>query len=226
MKRYEAIVFDFDMTLADSSRVIVDLLNDCAEYFGYKRMAYEQTLPVIGNTHEIMLSYVTGEKDPKKLLVMRDYYRGLCRSEMPQRTTFFPGVDECLAEIHGKGIKIGILSQKLRDVLMASLVKYDLAHYFDVVIGCEDVPFHKPDPSGLYKAMEALNVSASGMMYVGDSLVDECVASNAGVDFSAMLLGSTACEQFRQDFAQRFYTSLKGLQEDVARIYSNMSIVH
>ena len=37
MRPYKAIVFDFDMTLADSSHVIVDLLNNCAEHFGFPR---------------------------------------------------------------------------------------------------------------------------------------------------------------------------------------------
>ena len=38
MKNYEAIVFDFDMTLADTAFVIVTLLNQVAEEFGYEEI--------------------------------------------------------------------------------------------------------------------------------------------------------------------------------------------
>lgn len=216
MKCYRAIIFDFDMTLADSSKVIMDLLNDCARHFGYPGKSYEETLPIVGNTHEIMLSHVSGESAPEKLLEMRDYYRALCRAEMPRRTALFPGAVECLAEINRKGILLGLLSLKLRDVLLASLEKYRIDKFFGVVIGCEEAPAPKPDPSGLFAAIHALGVSADETLYVGDSLVDEGAAHSAGIDFAAMLLGGTAREQFRKNRVCQFYRSLDQLRSDIA----------
>lgn len=212
-KQYKAVIFDFDMTIADSSQVIVSLLNDTAEHFGFPRKRYEEVLPCVGNTHEIMLSYVTGEKNPKKLLNMREYYRAISIEEMPERTTFFPGVEECLKTMKAHGIKVGLLSLKLRDLLFASLDKYNLSRYFDTVLGSEDVDAHKPDPSGMVKAMEQLGVKQSEVLYVGDSLIDQGTARNAGVDFCAMLLGGTAKNQFDKDFVTQFCISLEDLTE-------------
>ena len=215
MKPYKAIIFDFDMTLADSANVIITLLNMASSHFGYRQMSAEETMPVVGNTHEIMLSHVTGETDPQKLHEMREYYRQLCRDEMPDRTEFFPDSADCLAAIHAKGIKIGLLSLKLRDVLMASLIKYDLAKYFEVVTGCEDVPAHKPDPSGLFITMDALGVKPEETLYVGDSLVDQGAANAAGVDFAAMLRGGTKKEQFDPDIVNYFYYTADALRQDI-----------
>lgn len=211
VKQYKAVVFDFDMTIADSSQVIVSLLNDTAEHFGYPRKNYEEVLSCVGNTHEIMLSHVTGVKDQEKLLIMRDYYRAISREEMPKRTNFFPGVETCLKTLKRRGIKVGLLSLKLRDLLFASLDKYDLSRYFDQVLGCEDVAAHKPDPSGMFKMMELLGVTAGDILYVGDSLVDEGTAKNAGVDFCAMLLGGTRKDQFDREFVTEFCISLDDL---------------
>lgn len=216
MKEYKAIIFDFDMTLADTSRVIYALLTKCVHEFGYTAKSFEDTYRVIGNTHEIMLSHISGETDPSRLLEMRTRYRQLCREEMAERTEFFPDVPPCIARISGKGIKIGLLSLKLRDVLMQSLVKYDLAQYFQVVTGCEEVPAPKPDPSGLISTIKELGVSAEDVLSVGDSLVDQDAAFAAGVDFGAMLRGSTTREQFDPARVKCFYSTADALWQDVA----------
>lgn len=215
MKPYRAVVFDFDMTLADSSKIIVELLNQVAQEYGFPARTYEETLPVVGNTHEIMLSYVTGVTDPAKILEMRSRYRDLCRSEMPKRTQLYPGAVECLRELYGRGLKVGLLSLKLREVSTKTLVQYDVRKYFAVVLGCEEVPAPKPDPSGLFAAMEQMRVSAEETLYIGDSLVDQETARGAGVDFSAMLLGGTREEQFDANFCRKFYHSLVELRQDI-----------
>lgn len=215
MKPYQAIVFDFDMTLADSSRIIVELLNQVARDFGFPGKSYEETLPVVGNTHEIMLSHVTGVKDPEKLLEMRGHYRTLCRREMPKRTELYPGAVECLREAYEHGLKIALLSLKLREVSSATLIQYDVMKYFSLVLGCEEVPAPKPDPSGLLLAMERMGVTPEQTLYIGDSLVDQETARSAGADFSAMLLGGTRQEQFDSAFCLRFYRDLEELRRDI-----------
>lgn len=215
MKQYKALIFDFDMTLADSAKVIAELLNMSANDFGYPSMSFNDVLPVIGHTHEIMLSHVTGQQDPQRILRMRTHYRQLCRTQMADKTEFFPDVPECLEHIASKGIKIGLLSLKLRDVLLQSLERYNLTNYFSAVVGCEDVPAPKPDPSGLFVVLKVLGVDPQDALYIGDSLVDEGAAKAAGIDFSAMLRGGTTKAQFDQAFVKHFYKTAEELSNDV-----------
>lgn len=213
-KQYKAVIFDFDMTLADSAGVIVALLNDTAEKFGYSRLPFQEVLPCVGNTHENMLSYITGETDREKIMNMRIYYREISRTEMPRRTEFFPGTEECLKGLKSRGIKTGILSLKLKEILLASLEKHHLTGYIDQILGCEDVEAPKPDPSGLIKMLELLEIAAEEALYIGDSILDEGTARNAGVDFCAMLLGGTGEEQFDKRVVKRFYHSINEFQTD------------
>ncbi len=215
MKRYKALIFDFDMTLADTAKVIAELLNASANDFGYPSMSFDDVLPVIGHTHEIMLSHVTGQKDPQRISHMRSHYRQLCRSRMADNTEIFEDVPACLKNIASKGIQIGLLSLKLRDVLMQSLIKYDLAKYFSAIVGCEDVTAPKPDPSGLFTVLKILGLEPTDALYIGDSLVDESAAKAAGIDFSAMLRGGTSKEQFDQTFVKHFYQTAEELSKDV-----------
>ncbi len=205
--RYRAMVFDFDMTLADTSHVIVDLLNETVRHFGYPEESYEYILPVVGNTHPIMLGHTAHETDMEKLLTMQAYYRKLCGEQMPARTTFFPGVDRCVRLLSERGMRLGIVSIKLAYLLRASLDKYGLLGYFQYVLGGDEVKTPKPDPEGLLRMLELFGVEKNELLYIGDSLVDEKAAEAAGVDFCAMLLGGTRAEQFQEKNRARAFHS-------------------
>lgn len=215
MKNYKAILFDFDMTIADSAEVITALLNDTAIYFGYSSKIQQDMLPIVGNTQETMLQYVTGEQDYNKIMEMRKYYREISRIEMPVRTRLFPGVTEVLEIIRSQGIKIGLVSLKLKDILINILDQYHATPYFSCILGCDDVPAPKPDPSGLLAVMQELGMNPEDVLYIGDSLVDQEAAFRAGCDFGAMLLGATKKSQFNLKKTDYFFSSIQELKHSL-----------
>lgn len=205
MKDYKAIIFDFDMTLADTALVIVTLLNEVAKEFGYDPMPVKDALPIVGYGHEIMLSHVTGEKDSEKLHRMRDRYREVCRERMPDMMVYFEDVPDSLRQLKENGLFLGVLSQKPHAALTGSLKKHGLEQYIDVVTGCEDAPAHKPDPNGLLVSAEKMKLDKEQILFIGDHLVDQETARAAGMDFAAMLRGTTVREEFDPGFVKRFY---------------------
>lgn len=215
MKRYQAIIFDFDMTLADTGHVIVDMLNATAERFGYRPMPYERVIPAIGRPLRDLIAHVTGERDERLLDGMEEYYHERSRDEMPARTRFFPAIPDCLRAMWERNIRIGVLSLKMRKVMMISLEKYGLARYFSAVMGSEDIPLPKPDPSGLFAAMDAMGATAQTTLYVGDSLVDQETARGAGTDFAALLQGGTKREEFDPAVVTYYYADAAALLRDV-----------
>ena len=56
----------------------------------------------------------------------------------------------------------------------------DIAGFFGVVIGFEDVRRHKPDPEGVNLALEALGILPAEALVVGDSPADMEAARRAG----------------------------------------------
>lgn len=213
LRDYEAVVFDFDMTLADTSHIIVNLLNETVMAFGYDPKTYDQLLPAVGNTHMIMLSAASGEYDQRKLLEMQAHYRKLCKKRMPEETTFFYNVIPCIKQLYDKKKKLGILSQKLRSLLIASLEKYDIAKYFGGIIGGDDNVLPKPAPDGLWQIGQLLNVSPDKILYIGDSYIDEQAAESAKVDFCAMLLGGTKAEQFSSKNIKKMFSDWKDFEK-------------
>ena len=66
----------------------------------------------------------------------------------------------------------------------------------ELVIGSDRVKRHKPDPEGLNAAMAAMGVSREELLFCGDTVIDAQAARNAGVDFAAVLNGTTPAPAF------------------------------
>lgn len=62
---------------------------------------------------------------------------------------------------------------------------FNLAQYFDLVVSASDVRFPKPHPESMERILDAFQVRAEQVLYVGDSQVDEALAASTGVFFVA-----------------------------------------
>ena len=100
---------------------------------------------------------------------------------------------QCLKE---KDCKIAVISTKVRYRIMETLERYGIADKIDLVVGGEDVARPKPDPEGVFKALDFFQAEKGDALFVGDSLVDANTAKNAGVDFAAVTTGVTKEQDF------------------------------
>ena len=112
-------------------------------------------------------------------------------------THLFPGAEELLCGLHNQGIKVGIVTSKRATTLRDILRKFELLDKMDFTIGGEMVKLPKPDPEGLNRAIETLGIDRGEVLYCGDTTIDAATAQNAGVDFSAVLNGTTPAEDFK-----------------------------
>ena len=103
----------------------------------------------------------------------------------------YDATQDMLSEFKRRGIETGIVTTKFHYRIEAILRKFGAEDLIDVIVGGEDVTCEKPDPEGLLKAVETLGRDKQDVLYVGDSLVDAKTAQSAGVDFAAVLTGTT-----------------------------------
>ena len=194
MGKYKAFIFDFDLTLADSTKGIYICYKKCLEHFGYRIPGDEEIFKTIGNTIEDSLAVLIG-KMPDNVLEMRKYYVSLADEFMVKNTEFYPDVLAVLQVLKQAGKKVGIVSTKYRYRIMSC---FENAGSFpvDEIVGGEDVDVFKPDPTGLNLIINRLSVSKEDVLYVGDSYIDAETAQNAGVDFAGVLTGSTDIKAF------------------------------
>ncbi len=197
MKDYDVYLFDFDYTLADSSRGIVGCFREVLEGAGYLGISDDTIKRTIGLTLEEAFSGMTGITDRSVLAVWRKEYVKVADRIMNSSTFLFEEVPELLDALRRRGSKIGIISTKYRYRIEDFLLRHFTELPVDIIIGGEDVKDAKPSPEGIGKAIYRLGASKESVLYCGDSTVDAASAMNAGVDFAGVLHGITVREELQ-----------------------------
>jgi phosphoglycolate phosphatase len=209
--RKRAVLFDFDLTLADSTLGVVECVNYALEAMALPRAEPKAIRATIGFSLAATLARLTGLTDP---VSAQEFSRNFVKHadlRMVELTSVFPEVAQTLDRLKAAGIKMGIVSTKFRYRIETILARDGLLEAFDEIIGGEDVMHHKPDPEGLVKALGKLDVRTADSLYVGDHPVDAEAAAAAGIPFAAVLTGAAARSDFEPWPATVFLSSLKDL---------------
>jgi len=192
MKNYKLYLFDFDLTLANSEKAIVNCFFHTFETFGYKGISEEEVTATIGMVLSDALALLTKEDDRERVEQFRKEYVSHADTVMTQMTELFPETEEVLRALKANGAFIGIVSSKLAFRIQESLDKFGLNDCIDIVIGGADVENAKPAPDGIFKALDYFGISKDDTLYVGDHEYDAQAAENAGLDYAGILHGKTS----------------------------------
>lgn len=211
-KKYKAILFDFDYTLADSSKGACECVQYALESMGYKPASNEKVCKTIGLSLADTFKALTGNCCLSDSNTFKEYFVEKADQVMADNTILFYDVKNLIIFIKNKGLKCGIVSTKYRYRIENILARNGLDEQFDIIIGGEDVCSQKPDPEGLLKAIETLVLKKSDCLYVGDSTIDARTAKNARVDFIAVLTGTTSRDEFADFNAIHVISNLKEMQ--------------
>jgi pyrophosphatase PpaX len=115
-----------------------------------------------------------------------DTYREFNFKHHPDYVTAFPTVIDTLRQLKAKGIQLGIITSKMHDAALLGTNLTQMTDYFDVIIGLDDVTYHKPHPEGILKAMHQLHALPHETIYVGDSASDLLAGRAAGILIGAV----------------------------------------
>lgn len=176
-----AIIFDLDGTLLDTLGDLRDAANDALRRRGLPLRTTEEIRRFVGNGVRNLMRRCLPAGSPDEeidaaLADFKAYYAAhLCDTTAP-----YDGIPELLTVLRKRGIKVGVLSNKLD-----SATQQLICHYFygkvDVAFGEHSGVPRKPDPTSCRMVMEQLGVRPEEVLYVGDSGVDMRTARNAGL---------------------------------------------
>lgn len=195
MKSYNVYLFDFDYTLADSSRGIVMCYRNVLERHHHTGITDETIKRTIGKTLQESFSIMTGITDADTLEMYRKEYVKEADTHMTANTFLFPETIEVLTRMKKNEAKLGIISTKYRYRIMELLGKKLPENFLDIIVGGEDVQHPKPAPEGVLFAIGHLGCRKEDVLYVGDSTVDAETAQAAQVDFAGVLHGATTYDE-------------------------------
>ena len=206
-----AILFDFDLTLADSTRAIVECFSHAFRELNLPCPAADAIRRTIGYPLPKAFASLCGDTNPLAAESFVKHFIARADQVMNEMTTMLPFATETARELRARGIRTAIVSTKFRYRILEILELRGLSDVFDVVLGGEDVREHKPHPEGLQLALTRLNLEPDHAWYVGDHPVDAQAALGAGVTFVAMLTGVAKREDFVDLTVHHYLESMQAL---------------
>lgn len=178
-----AVLFDFDMTLIDSSYGVTFCLNRVAEAFGLRAVTRDEVLRTIGYPMEKAMEMLWNSFQSSWI----EYYRNNLVPFERERLAPLPGVVESLRQLHERGIAMAVVSNRNR--ILPAIRSAGLECFFSHHVGMEDVDTPKPDPQSILIALERLQELPENAVLVGDSEVDARASKAAGVRFIGLTTG-------------------------------------
>lgn len=177
------VIFDLDGTLADTSRDLIAAANGALAALGAGRpldpdrdahTAFRGGIAML----KLGLSRAGIDLDPasghKSLLALYD-------ENIARETKLYPGIRECVASLQGRGLKLGICTNKpeaLAEKLMAAL---DFRAPFGALVGGDTLPVRKPHADPYDLTLTRLGAGRHGSILIGDTETDRDTARAAGV---------------------------------------------
>ena len=185
---YELVIFDWDGTLMDSTRMIARSLQAACRDVGVPEPSEEDALFVIGLNLADTFARVAPQLDAEGQRHLAERYRHHFLAN-EHEAILYPGVDAMLADLHGSGRRLAVATGKARRGLDRVLSQTGLAHRFEAT-RCADEGFAKPHPGMLLMLLDMTGVEPSRALMVGDTTHDLELAANAGVDAVAVTYGA------------------------------------
>lgn len=188
--RFPVVLFDLDGTLIDSLELLVSAMTHAFDSRQGPRPSVEEWVATIGRPLLWQFGqYATSDDDLQHLVRT---YRAFQHEHHDRLTRAYDGIPALVADLHGAGHALGVVTSKFGQLANRSLAHVGLAPHFHVVVGADQTTKHKPDPDPIWFALRELGHEPSRAVYVGDSPFDVMAANAAGVTSIAVTWGAAA----------------------------------
>lgn len=176
MKQYQAYLFDWDGTLAQTLEVWLSIERDL-----YRKYGLSLTDSEIARSFG---DWSAAEKFGLKGESLMAFNRELPKiaHEAISKTPLYPHVSKVLNGIKDRGAKLALITSSVRETIDVVLAHNELVELFDLVVTADEVSEHKPHPEGILYVLESLGMAKDKAVMIGDSDKDLGAAQNAGVD--------------------------------------------
>jgi pyrophosphatase PpaX len=182
------ILFDFDGTLADTLPASFAAFRTVFKKYDGQDVTNEQLIAMFGPTEEDIIARNFNHKEIVQEAI-NEYYDLYGRGH--SGINKINSILELLILLKENGKQIAIITGKSRKAFHISSEALNLSEYFDYVVTGDDVEKPKPDPEGIYQAMDFFGAKPEEVVFLGDSNADILAGISAGVQTYAVQWLST-----------------------------------
>ena len=188
---FDAIIFDWDGTLADTKQIIVHSFQKVLKEVGCE-VSNNFLEKQIGIGSRNMFKYVLTTRNIPFQEEMIDIFvenKNKIHMESSNRIKLFDGVVILLKTLHAK-IKIALATMSNREVITKLLRDKGIREYFDYIITADEVQKPKPNPEVFFKCAQALNCLPEKCVVLEDSIFGVIATKEANMKCIAISSGA------------------------------------
>ena len=196
------VAFDLDGTLVDSAPGLTHAVDMALYALELPQAGEERVITWIGNGADVLmqraLSWARQERavlratvgkpavdhadipEEEQLRMLRKLFDRYYADVVEEGSFLFPGVEQTLTALQAQGLPLALVTNKPTPFVAPLLEALNLARFFSVVIGGDDVKNKKPHPEPLLLVAEKLGIEPQALLFVGDSRNDILAARAAG----------------------------------------------
>jgi phosphoglycolate phosphatase len=175
-------IFDFDGTLVDSRKLIIESHRVVFGEFGFAIPSEDESLSLIGMSLELVLLQLAGPDAPvDKMVATYQRLLPLLRADAAYAEVPFGGAADLLSTLaEHNDLRLGIATGHVSHAIVPALERFGWHGYFCTVQTADKAP-SKPHPGMVLQALNETNVNAEDAVMIGDTAFDMEMAHAAGV---------------------------------------------
>jgi phosphoglycolate phosphatase len=193
MRLPDTVIFDLDGTLVDSAPDLTAALNHTLAQLSLPGVAEDDVRHMVGHGARKLIERGTAAAGAAldeagfeaALRVFLDHYA----AHVADRTRPFPNVTETLDLLRGRGVRLGVCTNKPQRLSELLLENLGMSRWFGAVLGADAVSEKKPHAGHLTATVDRLGGDLRRTVMVGDSQTDVDTARNAGTPVVAVSFG-------------------------------------
>lgn len=202
MQAIRGVAFDLDGTLVDSAPGLTHAVDMALYALELPQAGEERVITWIGNGADVLmqraLHWSRQERASQRSMagkpavddadvpeeeqsrVLRKLFDRYYADVVEEGSFLFPDVEQTLSTLHAQGLPMALVTNKPTPFVVPLLEALNIARYFSVVIGGDDVKNKKPHPEPLLLVAQKLGLEPQALLFVGDSRNDIQAARAAG----------------------------------------------
>ena len=198
---YQAVIWDLDGTLLDTSEGVADAVRMTLEELHLPAPTEAELRRYVGPPMPWIFSHYFG-MDEAQALAAANRFRANYKAHSLLKAQLYPGMEDLLRDLRAQGVRMAVATNKSHENAMQILRHFHVDRYCEVMHG-SDLTGKLTKADIIRLCLDELHVSPADAVYIGDSRFDREGAESVGMAF----IGCTYGFGFRAEETNPFPTA-------------------